>query len=334
MVLEKLCNAFGVSGCEDEVREIIIEEIKDHVDSLKIDRMGNIIAHKKGTGKKGPRIMLSAHMDEVGFMVKSIEESGFLKFSPVGGIDPRVLIGKKLHIGKEKISGVIVFKPVHVQRSDYKNVPDAGSLYIDIGAKDKKDAEKYVSVGDYCVFATAFERRGNIVKGKAFDDRLGCYAIMEILKKKISRDMYAVFLVQEEVGTRGAKIATYGIEPDYAFVLEGTSCGDIPSERDEAKYPMMSSGVVVTISDRTILVDRGLIDVIVKTAQSKGIRHQFKQPMIGGTDAGAIHITGKGVKAAVFAVPARYIHSSVGYADLDDLQAMIDLTHQLVNNIQ
>lgn len=334
MVLEKLCNAFGVSGCEDEVRDIIIEEIKDHVDSLKIDRMGNLIAYKKGSGKKGPKIMLSAHMDEVGFMIKSAEENGFLKFSPVGGIDPRVLIGKKLVVGKDKINGVIVFKPVHVQRADYKNVPDANSLYIDIGAKDKKDAEKYVSVGDYAVFATKFEKRGNIIKGKAFDDRLGCFAIMELLKKKLSRDVYAAFLVQEEVGTRGAKIAAYGIEPEYAIVLEGTSCGDIPSERDEAKYPLMSSGVVVTVSDRTIIVDRELLGFILKGAESKRIKHQLKQPMIGGTDAGTIHITGKGAKAAVLAVPARYIHSAAGFADLGDLQAMIDLAQYIINNIK
>jgi len=296
--------------------------------------MGSIIAFKKGSGKSKKKIMLSAHMDEVGFMIKAIDESGFLKFSPVGGIDPRVLIGKRLLVGKEKLNGVIIFKPVHVQKADYKNVPDVNSLYIDIGAKDKKDAEKLVCVGDYAVFSTKFEKNGKIIKGKAFDDRLGCYAIIDLLKRKLENSVYAVFLVQEEVGTRGAKIAAYGIEPDYAIVLEGTSCADMPSEKDEADYPYMGGGVVVTISDRTLIVGKEFLETAVKTAEQNKIKYQFKQPMVGGTDAGAIHITGKGVKAIVFAVPARYIHSTAGFVNIEDLSAMTELAYNLVNNIQ
>ncbi|MEO0304141.1 MAG: M42 family peptidase, partial [candidate division WOR-3 bacterium] len=223
MILKNLSEGFGPSGNENEIRDFIVETIKDYVDSLKIDKMGNIVAYKKGKNKNGKKILIGAHMDEVGFMIKSIEENGMLRFLPAGSIDKRVLIGKNLLIGKDKIKGIICYKPIHLQRKDYNNIPDVDSLFIDIGALDKKDAEKYVSVGDYAVFDTKFEKRGNIIKGKSFDDRLGCGALIEILKDRYENDLYGCFFVQEEVGLRGSKVAAYNIPSDYAIVLEGTS---------------------------------------------------------------------------------------------------------------
>ncbi len=332
-MIEKLSNAFGVSGNEDEVRDIIIEEIKPYCDSIIIDKMGNIIAHKQGTKKNTPKIMVAAHMDEVGFMITSIEENGLLKFTPAGGIDKRVLIGKRIVIGKDKLHGIIIFKPIHAQRNDYKKIPDWKDLYIDIGCKDKKDAQKYVSIGDYAVFATEFEKRGKIIKGKAFDDRLGTYSIIEILKRKLKNSIYAVFTVQEEVGLRGAVIAAYNVMPDYTVILEGTSAADMPHKKDEADFPIFGKGVVLTISDRGLFVNRKLLDFALKSAKKHKIKTQFKQPMIGGTDAGVIHITGKGSKALVLAVPCRYIHSPVGFAHMDDVNAMTELGYNLINEI-
>lgn len=332
-MLKELCNAYGVSGNEEEIRSIIIEAIKPHCHSVKVDKLGNIIALKKGKGRTGKKIMLAAHMDEVGFMVKSIEDNGTLKVATAGGIDTRVLVGKHLVIGKDRIPGILAYKPIHVQREDYKKIPKLDDLNIDIGAKDKKDAQKYVSVGDYAVFDTEFEQNGNLLKGKAFDDRFGCFAIIELLKKTYQNDIYAVFTVQEEVGLRGATVAAYDVMPDFAIVLEGTSAAEFPEKKDLADFPKMGRGVVITISDRTMFAGRGMRELAQSIAKKNRVQFQFKQPMIGGTDAGRIHITGSGCRAIVFAVPCRYIHAPVGYADKRDLNAMIKLGELMIKAI-
>ncbi|MEO0234544.1 MAG: M42 family peptidase [candidate division WOR-3 bacterium] len=334
MILKNLSEGFGPSGNENEIRDFIVETIKDYVDSLKIDKMGNIVAYKKGKNNNGKKILIGAHMDEVGFMIKSIEENGMLRFLPAGSIDKRVLIGKNFLIGKDKIKGIICYKPIHLQRKDYNNIPDVDSLFIDIGALDKKDAEKYVSVGDYAVFDTKFEKRGNIIKGKSFDDRLGCGALIEILKDRYENDLYGCFFVQEEVGLRGSKVAAYNIPSDYAIVLEGTSAADMPHSKDEPDFPKMGDGVVITISDRSLFVDKDLLKKSVEYAKENKIKYQFKQPMIGKTDGGEIHRSKEGVRTIVFAVPSRYIHSPVSFADLRDYQSMIDLTKILLNKLK
>lgn len=332
--MKKLTESAGVSGCEEEVRDIIIEEIKPYCDTLRIDKMGNLIAFKRGTGEKRKRIMLGAHMDEVGFMVKSIDDNGALKFMTAGSIDRRVLIGKRVLVGKEKIPGAIAYKAVHNQRGEYEVLPKVEQLSIDIGFSDKKEAEKVVSAGDYAVFATEYEERGDIMKGKAFDDRFGCYAIIELFKTKHKHDIYGTFFVQEEVGLRGSAPSAVSVNPDYAIVLEGTSAADMPHEKDEADFPKMGEGVVVTISDRTFFADREFLDFVKRIGKEKNIPFQFKQPMIGGTDAGMIHVANGGIKTMVFAVPSRYIHSPVCYASKRDLESMIALAKQTINNLK
>ncbi len=334
MMLKNLSEIFGPSGNEDQIRDFIIDQVKNDVDLLKVDKMGNVIAFKKGTGSNRKKILIGAHMDEVGFIIRSIEENGMLKFLPVGSIDKRVVLGKRVIIGKEKINGIISYKPIHLQRKDYKEIPEIESLLIDIGATDKKDAEKYVSVGDYAVFDTQFEKNGNIIKGKAFDDRLGCYAVMDILKERYYNDVYGLFFVQEEVGLRGSKVAAYSVEPEYAIVLEGTSAADMPHKKDEPDFPKMGDGVVITIADNSLFVDKNLLKMSIEMATEKKIKYQFKQPMIGGTDGGQIHKSKGGVKTIVFAVPSRYIHSPVSFADIKDLNCMIDLTKILLNKIK
>lgn len=229
MLLKVLTEASGVSGNEKEVRDIIINEIKDYCDSVKVDRIGNIIAYKKG--KKNPKtLMVTAHMDEIGLLVKDIDSSGLLKFMTVGGIDKRVLVSKAVQVGKDKIPGVIGAKPIHLQkRTEWTNALNIDDLYIDIGATSKEDAEKYVSIGDYVTFYSPYTEFGNRqVKAKALDNRVGCSLLIKLLKEVTDISFYGVFTVMEEVGLVGAGPAAYEVDPDISIVLEGTVCYEMP----------------------------------------------------------------------------------------------------------
>ena len=326
MLLEKLSEAFGVSGCEDEVRGLIIEAIKDHVDEYNIDALGNLIALKRGAGESKLKVMLAAHMDEVGLMITHIEKDGSLRFRPVGGLDDRILLAKKVLIGEKRVPGVIGVKPIHLlKKEERQKVVKVEQMAIDIGATSREEAEKVVKIGDYAAFATDFTELGKTVKGKAFDDRVGCAVLIELLKERYPFDLYAAFTVQEEVGLRGAKVAAYAIEPDVAFVLEGTICDDMPKKRDVSPTTELGKGPAITIMDRTFIADRRLVKLLVETAEELGIPYQFKQPVVGGTDAGAIHLSREGVPSATVAVPCRYIHSPASLLSLEDFENTVRL---------
>ena len=326
MHLKELSEAFGVSGCEDEVRELIIGAIKDHVDEYNVDALGNFIALKRGTGESNLRVMLAAHMDEVGLMITHIEKDGSLRFRPVGGLDDRILLAKKVLIGEKRVPGVIGVKPIHLlKKEERQKVVKVEQMAIDIGATSREEAEKVVKIGDYAAFATEFAELGNTVKGKAFDDRVGCTVLIELLKERYPFDLYAAFTVQEEVGLRGAKVAAYAIKPDVAFVLEGTIADDLPKERDISPTTELGKGPAITIMDRTFIADRRLIDLLVETAKELGIPYQFKQPGVGGTDAGAIHLSREGVPSVTVAVPCRYIHSPACLLSLEDFENTVKL---------
>ena len=326
MHLKELSEAFGVSGCEDEVRELIIGAIKDHVDEYNVDALGNFIALKRGTGESNLRVMLAAHMDEVGLMITHIEKDGSLRFRPVGGLDDRILLAKKVLIGEKRVPGVIGVKPIHLlKKEERQKVVKVEQMAIDIGATSREEAEKVVKIGDYAAFATEFAELGDTVKGKAFDDRVGCTVLIELLKERYPFDLYAAFTVQEEVGLRGAKVAAYAIKPDVAFVLEGTIADDLPKERDISPTTELGKGPAITIMDRTFIADRRLIDLLVETAKELGIPYQFKQPGVGGTDAGAIHLSREGVPSVTVAVPCRYIHSPACLLSLEDFENTVKL---------
>lgn len=331
MVLKELSEAFGVSGCEDEVRGIIIEAIEDHVDEYHVDSMGNLIALKRGTGESKLKVMVAAHTDEVGLMITHIdEETGALRFRPVGGIDDRILLSKVVLVGKDRLPGVIGVKPVHLlKEEERRQVVKVDQMTIDIGAKSKEEAKKAVKVGDYAVFATSFRQLTEdglrTVKGKAFDDRAGCAVLIEVLRERYPFDLYPVFTVQEEVGLRGARVAAYAVEPDAAFVLEGTICDDLPKKKDVSPTTQLGAGPAITIMDRSFIADRGLVKLLVETAEELGIPYQFKQPGVGGTDAGAIHLVKEGVPSATVAVPCRYIHSPVCLLSLEDFENAVRL---------
>jgi endoglucanase len=336
MLLEKLSNARGVSGNEGEVREILLGAIKDYVDEYRVDALGNLIAHKRATGARPERrratrppfkVMLAAHMDEVGLMIVHHESNGHLCFAKVGGIDDRVLLSKVVLIGKDSIPGVIGVKPIHLLKpEERKQVIDAESLFIDIGAKSKEDAERAVRLGDYATFATEFAPMGaGLVKGKALDDRAGCAALVEILKRAYPFDMYGVFTAQEEVGGRGARVAAYAIEPQCAFALEGTICDDTPKNKDLSPVTRLGAGPAITFADNSLLSDRRLVNLLVETAKENRIPYQFRQLTTGGSDAGRVAITKEGVPAVSVAVPARYIHSPVSVLNKQDFENLVAL---------
>jgi len=318
----------GVSGNEDAVRKIIADAVRSHVDELRSDTIGNLFAVKKARRARRPfKVMVAAHMDEVGLMIVGHDGSGGLRFRPVGGIDDRVLPGKVVLVGPDRIPGVIGAKPVHLLKGDErKQVVKMESMLIDIGASSREEAEKLVRPGQVAVFDTRYQKVGRTATGKAFDDRAGCAVLVELLRgARFPLDLYGVFTVQEEIGLRGARVAASAVEPDCAFALEGTVCDDLPKDRDTSPTTELGKGPAITLMDRSVLADRRLVDHLVATADKLGIPYQFKQPGVGGTDAGAIARTKAGVPSVPVAVPCRYIHSPIARLSLDDLDNTVRL---------
>ena len=330
MLLETLSNARGVSGDEAEVREILIDAVKAQVDEYRTDTMGNLITIKRGKGgrqKSALKVMVAAHMDEVGLLIVHIESSGHLRFRAVGGIDARVLPSKVVLIGKNKIPGVIGVKPIHLlKHKEREQVIDIESMTIDIGAKSKEEASAAVKIGDYATFAVEFAEMGDgLVKGKALDDRTGCAILVEILRRDYPFDLYGVFNVQEELGGRGARVAAYAIEPNVAFALESTVCDDSPKKKDVSPTTRLGAGPAITVADNSLFSDPRLVKLLVETAQENRIPYQIKQPMRSSTDAGRIHIVKEGVPAIPVSVPTRYIHSPVSLLSLEDFENTVAL---------
>lgn len=324
--LKNLCLIDGISGDEGRVREYIISKIADKCD-YKIDPMGNLIAFKKGKKEPKNKVMLSAHMDEVGFIVTYICDNGFIKFTNVGGIDPKIAVGRAVHVGENNIKGVIGNKAVHLCRGDEENtVPNLDKLYIDIGAKDKEEAEKYVCVGDSVHFISDFVEFGeDKIKAKAIDDRFGCAIMLKMIESELEYDTNFAFLVQEEVGCRGAGAAVFSIRPDYAIVLEATTASDISGVDNENRVCVQGQGAVVSFMDRSTVYNRDLFKGAFALAKEKNIPIQIKTTVAGGNDAGAIHKACSGVYTIAVSLPCRYIHSGSSVGDKKDMRACYDL---------
>ena len=338
-ILEKLSNANGVTGREEEVRDIINNLLKSHVDEIREDKLGNLIALKKGKSD-APTIMIAAHMDEVGLMIKNINKKGFLQFTKIGGIDDRVILAQKVivHTDKGPLSGVIGSKPVHIQKEEEKKkVIDADKLFIDIGARNKEEVEKMgVQVGDVVSFDTKFTQIGNgIVLGKAFDDRVGCTVMIETLRrlKNVNCNVYAVGTIQEEVGLRGATIAAFQVAPDIGIALDSSVAGDIPGIGEGDAPSKMGEGPVLTVADAGLIAHPKVLRLIIDSAKENKIPYQLETGIRGATDAARIALSKEGVPSGVISVAARYIHSPSGIVDIADIEKAVQLTIATIENV-
>jgi putative aminopeptidase FrvX len=337
--LEKLSNACGVAGREDEVRKIMRDSLKPYVDEIAEDKLGNVIGVKKG-GKNAPKVMLAAHMDEIGLFVKTISKEGFLQFTKIGGIDDRILLAQKVIVHTEKgpLHGIIGSKPPHIQKEEErKKVLTYDELFIDIGAESQEEAKKMgVKIGDPVSFDIKFSRMGNdAVIGKAFDDRVGCAVMIEALKmlKQTECTVYAVGTVQEEVGLRGATTAAFGIYPDVGIALDVTVAGDVPGVKEVEAPIKMRKGPAIEIADMGLITHPKVLRMLVEAAEENNIPYQLETGLPGSTDAARIALTREGVPSGVITVPTRYIHSPASLVSLKDIENAVKLTVAAIQRI-
>jgi endoglucanase len=318
---------------------LIRDLVADHVDEWRVDSLGNLIALKKGNGEAPPgapaRVMVDAHMDEVGLMVTEIDSNGTLKFIGIGGFDDRALLGKTVQVGPKKVPGVIGARPIHLLKGNERNsVVRQDAMRIDIGAKDKDDAGSRARVGDRAAFVTEYQELGETAVAKAFDNRAGCAALVELLRKeRYPFDLYAAFTVQEEVGLRGARVAAYTIEPDVALILECTPAYDLPNERDVSPNVALGQGPSIYVMDASAIQDPRLVAHITRTAAGRGSPYQIRQPGGGGTDTGAIQRARQPIPAATIAVPGRYAHTPAMMIHLADYENVVRLAEATLRSL-
>ena len=327
-ILEKLCNLDGTSGDEKAVRDFIIGEIKDYCD-YKVDNLGNIIAFKKGKKRSAKKLMIDAHMDEVGLIITSVTSEGFLKFKTVGGIDISALMFRNVKING-KINGVISGKPIHLMSDEErKKLPKEESLYIDIGAASKEEALRHIALGDRAIVCGEYTENGKNIISKALDDRVGCAVLIRLIKEFDDYDFYASFSVQEEVGLRGAKVSAFAVNPQCAIVLEGTTASDIAGVLRENTVCTLGDGVAVSFMDGATVYDREYYNL----ALNSGIKCQVKSAVAGGNNSGAIHLSREGVRTVALSVPCRYIHSSSSVANKEDCENLFNLAVYMIKGI-
>lgn len=330
--LQALSDVVAVSGNEGAARKLVREAIQPYVAEVRVDHLGNLFAHKAGTAPEASRypVMVAAHLDEVGFMVTDYDSEGSLRFDAVGGIAPHMLVGKPVWVGPKRLPGVIGAAPIHLLSEERRgNYPTLNQLRIDIGAQNQSEAKKQVAIGDYGTFATEFAVVGEVLRGKALDDRLGCTTLIELLSgPAFPYDLHAVFTVQEEVGLRGAQVAAQALNPVCAFVLDCTPAQDLPHSlgRENTQYnARLGHGPAIYVADNRTISDPRLVQHLEKTAQDAGLSYQLRQPGGGGTDAGAIHLANAGIPSVSLSVPGRYLHSPAALARLTDWQHSMQL---------
>jgi len=342
-LLERLCNACAISGDESEVRTIVMEQVRPHVDQVNVDAMGNLLARRQGQGENRLRVMLAAHMDEVGFMITEDEGEGIYRFDTVGGLDAQQLVGKPVWVGRDHLPGLIGTKPIHLTKKDELSQPIAmDALRIDIGLGNSSK----VKVGDRATFATAFSQLGPSLRAKALDDRLGVAILIELIRQPLPNiDLLAAFTVQEEVGLRGARVAAYALNPQVAFVLDCTPAYDFPSWEAGGYHPgdgtentrynsRLGAGPAIYLADRYTLSPPRLIRHLVETAEAHNIPYQFRQPGGGGTDAGAIHRQREGIPSISIAVPGRYMHTAASLVRLADWENTLALIYHALTGLK
>ena len=332
-LLKTMCALPGASGCEDAVRAFVLERAKPFADEIKTDSIGNVMIFRKGRKALDRPVVVCAHMDEVGVIVKKITEDGMLKFGFVGGVDPRVAIGRAVRFGD--VQGVIGIKAVHLTTaSERRTMPKTKELYIDIGAESRAAAQAKVQLGDYGVFDSAVVPFGDgLLKAKAIDDRVGCGALLKLLEDELPVDTWFCFTVQEETGLRGAATMAYALDPGFALVLEGTTAADLAEVTDGKAVCRVRGGVVLPIMDGATIYDAGLFELLRDACIKRGIPWQTKTRVSGGTDAGRIHKSRAGVRVCAAAAPVRYIHSPSSVAAISDCEAVLQAARAFLEEL-
>ena len=331
-LLEKLCNAIGISGDEAEVRKIVLDEIKPFADEVRVDAIGNVLATRRGRGAKRVRVMIDAHMDEVGFFIVADEGDGIYRFDTVGGINPRNLLGKQVFVGRDRIPGVIGGKPVHLMGlSERRRMVSVDEMRIDIGLAG------IANVGDRAGFATKFRRVGPSIMAKSIDDRIGVATLIELLKNSPPNiDLCAAFSVQEEIGLRGAKVAAQYFKPDMAIAIDSTPAYDMPvhdGSENTSYNTKLGLGPAIYIADGSTLHDPRLVRFLSGIGDAEKIPYQFRQPGGGGTDSGAIQRSLAGIPTISVSVPHRYTHSPISISRVDDWKNTIKLLSAALTKI-
>jgi len=338
-LLKKIVEAPGVSGYEFlGVRDVVIEAFKNYVDEIRVDKLGNVIARRKGDG---PKVMLAAHMDQIGLIVTHIEKSGFLRVAPIGGIDPRTLIAQRFKVWVDKgkfIYGVGGSVPPHIQKpEDRKKAPDWDQIFIDIGAESKDEAEEMgVRIGTIITWDGRLERLGkHRLVSIAFDDRIAVYTLVETARKlsETNADIYFVATVQEEVGLRGARTSAFGIDPDYGFAIDVTIAADVPGTPEHKQVTQLGKGTAIKIMDRSVICHPEIVRWMEGLAKRYEIPYQWDIILGGGTDAGAIHLNKAGVPTGAISIPSRYIHSNAEVVDERDVDASVELMVKVLEHI-
>ncbi len=329
--LKKLCALPGVSGMESAVTDYIKSEAVQYVDEIITDSLGNVLIFKKGKKAPQKRLMIAAHMDEVGVIITGITDDGYLKFDFVGGIDKRVVIGQRVFINGA--SGVIAVKAAHhAKRSGDENVPKQEDLYIEIGSNSREQSSAIAALGDVGTFDPQVLEFGNgFLKAKAIDDRIGCAVMLELIKEEIPVDTWFAFTAQEEVGTRGASVAAYRINPEVALIVEGTTAADLPGVPTTKRICSPGKGVVIPFMDKGTIYDRELYAQVTKLAEDNGIAWQTKQMVAGGTDASVIQRSQSGTKVVGIAAAIRNIHSPSCVGNIGDFEALFKLARLFIN---
>ena len=336
-LFEAVCQTPGTSGFEHRIRNLILDEVRDVVDSYDIDNMGNLIAYRKGTGDK--RVMAAAHMDEIGFLVKHIDDNGFIRFQTVGGFDPKTLTAQKVIVhGTEDLVGVMGTKPIHVMtEEERKQLPKAKDYFIDLGL-NKEEVEQYVSLGDPVTRKGEFLTLGNHLSCKSLDNRASVYALIHALRDlknaSLPYDFYAVFSVQEEVGLRGAASAAHQLDPDFGIALDTTIAFDTPGASPQDQITKIGDGTAIKVMDAATICDQRMVRYLKKTAGDAGLAYQMEVLSGGATDTAMLQRMGKqGAIAGAISLPIRNMHQVIELINKEDLSASVELLKAAVKDL-
>jgi endoglucanase len=334
-LLKEICEVAGAPGFEQRVREIVLREIRPLCDDVRIDNMGNVTALKKGSGNK--KVMIAAHMDEIGFIVTHIDDNGFLRFHTLGGFDPKTLVAQRVIVhGRKDLVGVMGSKPIHLMTPEERNkMPQISDFFIDLGLP-KDEVLRHVRIGDPVTRQRELIEMGNCVNCKSIDNRVSVFILIETLRnlKNPPYDVYGVFTVQEEVGLRGAHVAAHHIEPDFGFGLDTTIAYDVPGSQPHEQVTRLGKGTAIKIMDSSTICDVRMVDFMKKTADTHGIKWQPEILQAGGTDTAGIQRMGKtGAIAGAVSIPTRHIHQVIEMADKDDISGSISLLTACVSEL-